>query len=178
MTAERIANLTARIKDLETALQAAESRHRALTDNLLAPVQNQRLKTLAASYGPYKDTREPVLLVLLSLLQAGVDIQDPMTGAPMSDTARVGHPELTATESAVMRHAGDRANVRWMASELTRMAERFESRLYGDEDRKREKVEAPKCWRKACEGRGRRGRVGDRFCPTCGGQYSSQEEAA
>ena len=172
MSAERIANLAARIKDLETALQASESRHRALTDNLLAPVQNQRLKALAASYGPYKDTREPVLLVLLSLLQAGVDIQDPMTGAPMSDTARVGHPELTATESAVMRHAGDRANVRWMASELTRMAERFESRLYRTHEKREPR---PQCWKRPC--RGARGSVGDLFCAKCGKAYAEDEEA-
>lgn len=178
MTAERIANQAARIKELETLLQAAESRHRALTDNLLAPVQNQRLKALAVSYGPYKDTREPVLLVLLSLLQAGVDIADPLSGAPMSDTARVGHPEHTATEAAVMRHQSDRANVRWMAAELERMVERFQSRLYGAEERKGEKVEAPKCWSRKCEKRGRRGRIGDRCCPQCGRQYSSEEEAA
>jgi hypothetical protein len=172
MTAERIANQAARIKELESSLQASESRYRALTDNLLAPVQNQRLKTLAASYGPYKDTREPVVLVLLSLLQAGVDIADPLSGAPMSDTARVGHPELTATESAVMRHAGDRATVRWMGAEMERMVERFEYRLYGTQEKREPR---PQCWKRPC--RGARGSVGDVFCAKCGKAYAEGEEA-
>ena len=172
MSAERIANQAARIKELEGALQASESRHRALTDNLLGSVQNQRLKTLAASYGPYKDTREPVVLVLLSLLQAGVDIADPLSGAPMSDTARVGHPELTATESAVMRHQSDRANVRWMSAELGRMVERFESRLYGTQEKREPR---PQCWKRPC--RGARGSVGDLYCAKCGKAYADGEDA-
>jgi hypothetical protein len=111
-------------------------------------------------------------LVLLSLLQAGVDIADPLSGAPMSDTARVGHPELTATESAVMRHQSDRANVRWMAAELGRMVERFENRIYGTQEKREPR---PQCWKRPC--RGARGSVGDLYCAKCGKAYADGEDA-
>ena len=174
MTAERIHNLTRELEAARSALQAEQARNRVLEQDILKSADNNRVLALAGSLGPYADTKTPVLLKLLSVGELMVLAADPLRSAPMSDTARVGHPEDTAVESAFHSKQKERSDLVWFGRELNNVVERALARVAPDETMVREKPKAPQCWKRPC--RGERGKVGARFCGSCGKAYEDEEQ--
>jgi hypothetical protein len=174
MTAERIHNLTRDLEAARSALQAEQARNRVLENDMLGAAENNRVLALAGSLGPYADTKTPVLLKLLSVGELLVLAASPLRSAPMTDTARVGHPDNTAVEAAFESMQKERSDLVWFGRELNELVRRAETRIAPDETVQRERVKAPQCWKRPC--RGQRGKVGARFCGSCGKAYEDDEQ--
>lgn len=172
MTADpRLANATARIAKLEDELQAERNRNRSV-QTMVESTSWQRFVTLSANVGQYKDTNVPALVKLLHVLQEAVDASDPLRGAPMSDTARVGHPELTSTEAAVMSKRKERALVRRANQRIGELIDWLEADMTGEAP----KVAPRRCHSSHCQGK--RSPAEARNCMHCGKPFKSKEEAA
>lgn len=165
---ERIANLTRELEALRGELQAERNRSRS-TQTMVEATSWSRFVALNAAIGQYRDTNDGVLMRLLHTLQQVVDAADPLRASPMSDTARVGHPELTATEAAVESLKAQRATVRRARQRIEGLVDWLEAELTGDKVR----VPAKRCHKATCKGK--RSPVEARFCINCGRPF---EEAA
>jgi hypothetical protein len=174
MTAERIHNLTRDLEAARSALQAEQARNRALEHDILKTAEPNRVLALAGSLGRYSDTKTPRLLKLLSVCELAVLAADPLRSAPMTDTARVAHPEDTAVESAFESKQKQRSDLVWIGQEMENLIDRIMGRIAPDETERRERVKAPQCWKRPC--RGQRGKVGARFCGSCGKAYEDDEQ--
>jgi hypothetical protein len=176
MTAERIHNLTRDLEAARSALQAEQARNRALEHDILKAAEPNRVLALAGSLGRYSDTKTPRLLKLLSVCELAVLAAYPLRSAPMTDTARVAHPEDTAVESAYESKQKQRSDLVWVGQEMENLIDRIMGRIAPDETVVREKVDRPRCHGAHC--RGKRGNVGDRYCRNCGKAFNAEEEAA
>jgi hypothetical protein len=168
---ERIANLKAQLDAKDAELQAERNRTR-VTQTMLESSSSSRIAALNAAYGPYKDTNVGIVLKLLHTLQEAHDACDPLRGAPLSDTSRVGHPELTATEAAVMTYRRQRATVRTAGRKLEGFIDWLEGEMTGETV----KVPGWRCHKASCKGK--RWPAEQRCCGNCGRKRDDEEEAA